>query len=212
MKRNAVRLILATTFSFATAAKADNITTSTTWARRCSATLSPASIPMTQPTNTRWSGLDWAGLGWHHHLDVRHLGWQVHDPLPRRPGRSTTSRSCSSRVLDQFAGRDRHQDQLGNINGSLRGQYRVLGGTMGGSLCNNAPGLMNGLWFPDNPPAGYSAHHNGKYDAPDCATPGPEHLVGPHQDNVPLVHIAIRSPKRPASTRGGALRASVARG
>ena len=41
---------------------------------------------------------------------------------------------------------------------------------MGGSLCNNAPGLVNGLWFPVNPPAGYSAHHNGKYDAPDCAT------------------------------------------
>lgn len=63
------------------------------------------------------------------------------------------------------------KSSLGNINGSFRGLYRVSGGTMGGALCNNAPGLMNGLWFPVNPPAGYSAHHNGKYDAPDCATP-----------------------------------------
>ncbi|MEO5987654.1 MAG: hypothetical protein ABIU54_02035 [Candidatus Eisenbacteria bacterium] len=62
------------------------------------------------------------------------------------------------------------KSSLGNINGSFRGRYRVTGGTMSGSICNNAAGLVNGLWYPVNPPAGYSAHHNGKYDAPDCAT------------------------------------------
>ena len=63
------------------------------------------------------------------------------------------------------------KSSLGNINGSFRGNYRVTGGSYGASICNNAPGLLNGLWYPVNPPAGYSAHHNGKYDAPDCATP-----------------------------------------
>lgn len=63
------------------------------------------------------------------------------------------------------------KSSLGSVNGSFRGQYRVTGGSMAGDICNSAPGLLNGLWYPVNPPAGYSAHHNGKYDAPDCATP-----------------------------------------
>ena len=65
------------------------------------------------------------------------------------------------------------RSSFGAINGSFRGGYRVTGGTQRSSFCNGAivPGLLNGLWDVVNVPAGYSAHPNGKFDAPDCTTP-----------------------------------------
>lgn len=65
------------------------------------------------------------------------------------------------------------RSSLGSVNGSFRGKYRVTGGTYANTLCaGNAPAaLMDGLWFPVAPPAGYTGHSNGKFDAPDCTTP-----------------------------------------
>lgn len=65
------------------------------------------------------------------------------------------------------------RSSLGTVNGSFRGKYRVTGGTYANAFCSgNAPAaLMDGLWYPVNPPAGYTGHNNGKFDAPDCTTP-----------------------------------------
>lgn len=65
------------------------------------------------------------------------------------------------------------RSSLGTVNGSFRGKYRVTGGTYANQFCagNSPHALMDGLWFPVNPPAGYTGHSNGKFDAPDCTTP-----------------------------------------
>jgi hypothetical protein len=64
------------------------------------------------------------------------------------------------------------KSSLGTVNGSFRGKYRVTGGTLANLFCpGGAAGLMDGLWFPVAPPAGYTGHNNGKFDAPDCTTP-----------------------------------------
>ena len=59
------------------------------------------------------------------------------------------------------------------MNGSFRGKYRITGGTYANAFCsgNSPAALMDGLWFPVAPPAGYTGHNNGKFDAPDCTTP-----------------------------------------
>jgi hypothetical protein len=61
----------------------------------------------------------------------------------------------------------------GSVNGSFRGRYRVTGGTYQNQFCNGqaVAALMDGLWYPVAPPAGYTRHNNGKFDAPDCTTP-----------------------------------------
>jgi hypothetical protein len=65
------------------------------------------------------------------------------------------------------------RNSLGSVNGSFRGKYRITGGSYAGQFCaGNAPAaLLDGLWFPVAPPAGYTGHNNGKFDAPDCTTP-----------------------------------------
>jgi hypothetical protein len=65
------------------------------------------------------------------------------------------------------------RSSLGSISGSFRGRYRVTGGSYQNQFCNGTPvaALMDGLWFAQNPPAGYTGHNNGKFDAPDCSTP-----------------------------------------
>ncbi len=65
------------------------------------------------------------------------------------------------------------KSSFGNINGSFRGVYRITGGTMLGLFCggHSIRALMDGLWFPLTPPAGYTGHNNGKFDGPDCTTP-----------------------------------------
>lgn len=68
------------------------------------------------------------------------------------------------------------KSSFGNVNGSFRGNYRITGGTMAGAFCNGhsiggVKALMDGLWFPVTPPAGYTGHNNGKFDGPDCTTP-----------------------------------------
>ena len=65
------------------------------------------------------------------------------------------------------------QSSLGSVNGSFRGRYRITGGTYQDQFCGGlpAPALMDGLWYPVSPPAGYTGHNNGKFDAPDCTTP-----------------------------------------
>ncbi len=65
------------------------------------------------------------------------------------------------------------KSSFGVINGSFKGAYRVTGGSYRLSFCNGAqvPGLLDGLWDIQSQPAGYSAHPNGKFDAPDCTTP-----------------------------------------
>lgn len=65
---------------------------------------------------------------------------------------------------------------LGSVSGSFRGIYRITGGTYASQFCNGVniaglPALMDGLWYPVSPPAGYTGHNNGKFDAPDCTTP-----------------------------------------
>jgi len=61
----------------------------------------------------------------------------------------------------------------GSVNGSFRGKYSITGGTYQNQFCGggNVTALMDGLWFPVAPPAGYTGHNNGKLDAPDCSTP-----------------------------------------
>ena len=65
------------------------------------------------------------------------------------------------------------KSSLGSVSGSFRGRYRVTGGTYASQFCNGnaVAALMDGLWYPDNPPVGYTGHNNGKFDAPDCTTP-----------------------------------------
>jgi len=65
------------------------------------------------------------------------------------------------------------KSSFGAINGSFKGAYRVAGGTYRLAFCNGAvvPGLFDGLWDIQSQPASYSAHPNGKFDAPDCTTP-----------------------------------------
>ncbi len=62
---------------------------------------------------------------------------------------------------------------LGSVSGSFRGRYRITGGTYANQFCIGQPvaALMDGLWYAENPPAGYTGHNNGKFDAPDCSTP-----------------------------------------
>jgi len=62
---------------------------------------------------------------------------------------------------------------LGSVNGSFRGRYRITGGTYQNQFCGglDIAALMDGLWYPVDPPAGYTGHNNGKFDAPDCTTP-----------------------------------------
>lgn len=62
---------------------------------------------------------------------------------------------------------------LGSTNGSFRGRYRITGGTYQSQFCGglDIAALMDGLWYPVGPPAGYTGHNNGKFDAPDCTTP-----------------------------------------
>ena len=61
---------------------------------------------------------------------------------------------------------------LGTINGSFRGKYRVLAGPYATAFCNGhmGAGLLDGLWNPVNPPAGYTSQNNGKLDGIDCTT------------------------------------------
>lgn len=65
------------------------------------------------------------------------------------------------------------RSSLGSVNGSFRGRYRITGGSYATQFCGGAPvaSLMDGLWYPVAPPAGYTGHSNGKFDAPDCTTP-----------------------------------------
>lgn len=59
----------------------------------------------------------------------------------------------------------------GSVNGSFRGKYQITGGTLLGEFCHGVGvGLMDGLWFPVTPPAGWSGHNNGKFDSPSCPT------------------------------------------
>lgn len=62
---------------------------------------------------------------------------------------------------------------LGSVSGSFRGKYRITGGTYANQFCagHAVAALMDGLWYAQNPPAGYTGHNNGKFDAPDCSTP-----------------------------------------
>lgn len=62
---------------------------------------------------------------------------------------------------------------LGSVSGSFRGRYRILGGTYANQFCGGLTvgALMDGLWYAQGPPAGYTGHNNGKFDAPDCSTP-----------------------------------------
>lgn len=61
----------------------------------------------------------------------------------------------------------------GSTNGSFRGRYRITGGPLATVFCSGhvVSDLMDGLWFPVAPPAGYTGHNNGKFDGPDCSTP-----------------------------------------
>lgn len=72
------------------------------------------------------------------------------------------------------------KSSFGVINGSFRGAYRVTGGSYRLAFCNGAqvPGLFDGLWDIQSQPAGYSAHPNGKFDAPDCTTPARQSTWG----------------------------------
>ncbi len=65
------------------------------------------------------------------------------------------------------------KSSLGTVNGSFRGKYRITGGTYANAFCsgNSPAALMDGLWYPVAPPAGWTGHNNGKFDAPDCTTP-----------------------------------------
>jgi hypothetical protein len=65
------------------------------------------------------------------------------------------------------------QSSLGSISGSFRGQYTITGGPYQAQFCGGVAlaALMDGLWYADSPPAGYTSHNNGKFDAPDCTTP-----------------------------------------
>ena len=65
------------------------------------------------------------------------------------------------------------RSSTGSVSGSFRGRYCVTGGTYQNQFCNGqaVAALMDGLWFPVAPPAGYTGHNNGKFDAPDCTTP-----------------------------------------
>lgn len=65
------------------------------------------------------------------------------------------------------------RSSLGSVNGSFRGNYRITGGTYQNQFCGglDIAALMDGLWYPVSPPAGYTGHNNGKFDAPDCTTP-----------------------------------------
>lgn len=65
------------------------------------------------------------------------------------------------------------QSSFGNVNGSFRGKYKITGGTYANQFCNghSVAALMDGLWYPVGPPAGYIAQDNGKFDGPDCTTP-----------------------------------------
>lgn len=64
-------------------------------------------------------------------------------------------------------------NSLGSVSGSFRGRYRITGGTHQNDFCGGqqVASLMDGLWYAANPPAGYTGHSNGKFDAPDCTTP-----------------------------------------
>ena len=65
------------------------------------------------------------------------------------------------------------KSSLGSVNGSFRGRYRITGGSYKNLVCGGStvPALFDGLWYPVAPPAGYTGHNNGKFDAPDCSTP-----------------------------------------
>ena len=65
------------------------------------------------------------------------------------------------------------RSSLGSVNGSFRGNYRITGGTYQSQFCGglDTQALLDGLWYPVSPPAGYTGHNNGKLDAPDCTTP-----------------------------------------
>lgn len=64
------------------------------------------------------------------------------------------------------------RSSLGTVNGSFRGKYRINGGPLASLFCpGGATGLLDGLWFPVAPPAGWTSHLNGKFDALDCTTP-----------------------------------------
>ena len=53
----------------------------------------------------------------------------------------------------------------------MRGQGGGLLERVSGDDEGGAAGLLDGLWFPVAPPAGWTSHLNGKFDAPDCTTP-----------------------------------------
>jgi hypothetical protein len=65
------------------------------------------------------------------------------------------------------------QSSSGSVNGSFRGKYTVTGGTYQNQFCGGGgiAALMDGLWYPVAPPAGYTGHSNGKFDSADCTTP-----------------------------------------
>ncbi|HEV2104985.1 MAG TPA: hypothetical protein VGU27_04585 [Candidatus Eisenbacteria bacterium] len=62
---------------------------------------------------------------------------------------------------------------FGTVGGSFRGRYTITGGPYKSQFCNGqtVAALFDGVWVPTTPPPGYEAHDNGKFDAPDCATP-----------------------------------------
>jgi hypothetical protein len=65
------------------------------------------------------------------------------------------------------------QSSTGSVNGSFRGKYTITGGTYQNQFCGGGgiAALMDGLWYPVAPPAGYTGHNNGKFDSADCTTP-----------------------------------------
>ena len=60
----------------------------------------------------------------------------------------------------------------GSTSGTFRGNYQLTGGSLFNELCQGVgPGLLNGSWSVNGLPTGYSAHPNGKFDAPGCPVP-----------------------------------------
>jgi hypothetical protein len=54
-------------------------------------------------------------------------------------------------------------------NGSFRSDYTFTGGTLYSRVAGTGVGLLHGLWNLTSPPAGYSAHPDGKFDNPPTA-------------------------------------------
>jgi hypothetical protein len=57
-------------------------------------------------------------------------------------------------------------------NGSFRADFTFTGGTLYPRVVGTGIGLLHGLWNLSSPPAGYSAHPDGKFDNPPTAVRG----------------------------------------